>query len=903
MTRPRQRSWLAWLILSLTLWGAEAWSASRGISVVLRQSDAPDAPVVDTVELYSESYALVIGNDEYTNGWPRLSNAVRDAELIAAALADKGFEVELLKNLDSAELSRAFKRFFILKGDNPDARLFIWYAGHGATVDGEGYLIPVDAPVPSKGAAFKFASIALRDFGTYMRQAVSKHAYAVFDSCFAGTVFTAQRAIPPAAITRATTQPVRQFLTSGDAEQTVSDDGTFRELFIRAIDGEERSDLNGDGYVTASELGMFLGDRVTNLTQSLQTPRYGKLRDKNFDRGDFVFTLPEGVAAAAADAGGGAEVTAEITFWNSIKNSDNAAEFDAYLSQYPNGSFAALALVKKSSLEKRVDKAASRVEPRERFSVIFIDSDMEATKVANVRQTPFPTAPLVGRLQPGDRVWVLGQARTRGGIWYKIAKDGSELGFVYAPLLAAVSRDDVRVDVEPRLFEVSLEPDTGTAAGEGTARMPVDDRNESPGSERVGFVVEDLMDLPVSSTGTGTPASMERPGTSGSDEPASATRTVRVDSGISNSVKKQLDNKNISKIDEIQTARTFPMEPPAVVKEPSTGGGEPSAAGGKAPSAGVDTEPSADVDTEPSAGAGKEPSADVDREPSAGVGKEPPAAIVEEPPDSVQEESVVAGVRSGPMARSASTTRTVTPSLSGKESPAKVGDEPIGSGEPAGGFPEDPSTGEKESPVHVVRDEKPAEERKVAMIDRKSEPAPVSEYIRRYIAAAASGNPKAQLSLAYMYETGEQVDKSPAEAVRWYRMAAKQGEVPAMISLAVMFERGEGVEADPVESVRWFREAAERGNADAQQSLGYYYETGTGVVRDIREAARWYEKAAVQGKIAAQNNLGRLYQLGQGVEKDLDKAIYWYEKAAAQGSKAARDNLSELVPDHYGEAR
>jgi hypothetical protein len=70
----------------------------------------------------------------------------------------------------------------ILKGDDPTARLFIWFAGHGATVDGEGYLIPVDAPVPSKGAAFKYSSIALRDFGTYMRQAVSKDVYAVFDS-------------------------------------------------------------------------------------------------------------------------------------------------------------------------------------------------------------------------------------------------------------------------------------------------------------------------------------------------------------------------------------------------------------------------------------------------------------------------------------------------------------------------------------------------------------------------------------------------------------------------------------------------------------------------------------------------------------------------------------------------
>ena len=243
-------------------------AASRGVSVNLRASEKKDAPISDNVELYANSHALVIGIDDYNNGWPKLSNAVADAKAIASELESKGFDVELHIDLGSAELDTVFKRFFILKGADPTARLFIWFAGHGATVDGEGYLIPKDAPTPQKGAEFKFASIALRDFGTFMRQAVSKHVYAVFDSCFAGTVFTAQRALPPQAITRATTLPVRQFLTSGDSDQTVSDDGAFRELFLRAINGDERADANGDGYVTASELGMFLGDRVTNLTQA-----------------------------------------------------------------------------------------------------------------------------------------------------------------------------------------------------------------------------------------------------------------------------------------------------------------------------------------------------------------------------------------------------------------------------------------------------------------------------------------------------------------------------------------------------------------------------------------------------------------------------------------------------------
>ena len=276
-------------------------AASRGINVTLKASEAQGAPDAGTVRLYGSSHALVIGIDDYTGGWPDLSNAVKDAKLVAKELERKGFEVSLRTNLTSSRMEKAFKEFFILKGEDPNARLFVWYAGHGHTMGGEGFLVPADAPRPNVGARFRFSALSMRRFGEYVRLAQSKHAFAVFDSCFAGTVFNSQRSTPPPAITRATTLPVRQFLTSGDAEQKVSDDGMFRKLFVRALKGEERADANGDGYVTASEVGMFLGDRMTNLTRSRQTPRYGKLNDEDFDRGDFVFVLP-GRAVASRPA-------------------------------------------------------------------------------------------------------------------------------------------------------------------------------------------------------------------------------------------------------------------------------------------------------------------------------------------------------------------------------------------------------------------------------------------------------------------------------------------------------------------------------------------------------------------------------------------------------------------------
>ncbi len=118
---------------------------TRGISVKLRASEASDEPVVEEVDLYSKSHALVIGIDEYQKqAWPRLSQAVADAKKIASALETRGFDVTLALNLKSGALGAALKNFFIKKGRDPDARLLVWYAGHGHTQYQVGYIIPAD---------------------------------------------------------------------------------------------------------------------------------------------------------------------------------------------------------------------------------------------------------------------------------------------------------------------------------------------------------------------------------------------------------------------------------------------------------------------------------------------------------------------------------------------------------------------------------------------------------------------------------------------------------------------------------------------------------------------------------------------------------------------------------------
>ncbi|MDX8396539.1 MAG: caspase family protein [Mariprofundaceae bacterium] len=358
--------------LCLMMFASNVDASSRGVTVKLKASESISAKVIGEQQLYTDSYALVIANNDYDH-WSSLNGAIKDGRLIADALRKKGFQVTFKTNLGSTQLENTLKRFFIKKGANPDARLFVWYAGHGHTLKGEGFLVPTDAPLPTKNKAavaeFRLHALPLRRFEEYVRSAESKHAYSIFDSCFSGTIFMSQRSMPPAAITQATTLPVRQFLSSGGVDQQVSDDGKFRKMFLRALNGDGKGDANGDGYLTASEIGMFMKNKITNLTNGHQTPNYGKLNDEDYDRGDFVFVLPQ-LAADQSEQKLVARVapikptepsraTLDLEYWNSIKSSQNTDMYRSYLESFPSGQFTKIAKLKIGVLKKKRNNYSS----------------------------------------------------------------------------------------------------------------------------------------------------------------------------------------------------------------------------------------------------------------------------------------------------------------------------------------------------------------------------------------------------------------------------------------------------------------------------------------------------------------------------------------------------------------
>ena len=268
------------------------------IAVLNAQSVVLQNEKGESIQLYNKSYALVIGVSNYTNGWPTLTGVMKDVSDVKSVLESQGFQVVTVLDPKHEELINAYRDFINHYGLDPENRLIIYFAGHGHTIKatyGEemGYIVPADAPNPNKDKNdFLTKAMAMQQIEVFAKQIQSKHALFLFDACFSGSIFAVSRAIPEN-ISYKTAKPVRQFITSGSADETVPDESIFKSQFVDGIEGE--ADVNKDGYVTGTELGEFLQEKVVNYSKGSQHPQYGKIRNPNLDKGDFVFISPNTV--------------------------------------------------------------------------------------------------------------------------------------------------------------------------------------------------------------------------------------------------------------------------------------------------------------------------------------------------------------------------------------------------------------------------------------------------------------------------------------------------------------------------------------------------------------------------------------------------------------------------------
>lgn len=127
--------------------------------------------------------ALVIGNSNYTS-MGVLNNAVNDAQDMAQVLRSLGFDVISGVNLNKRQMNEKVSLFDkkLSQGNKEETIGLFYYAGHGLEVEGDNYLVPIDAYMEYQEDA-KFEGTPLNRITSRMKYSKNRMNIVILDAC------------------------------------------------------------------------------------------------------------------------------------------------------------------------------------------------------------------------------------------------------------------------------------------------------------------------------------------------------------------------------------------------------------------------------------------------------------------------------------------------------------------------------------------------------------------------------------------------------------------------------------------------------------------------------------------------------------------------------------------------
>jgi len=279
--------------------------------------------------------ALVIGNSTYAEA--PLLNPVNDARDMAKALRGLGFEVIIRENQSQEGMNEAAREFGDRLGEGM-VGLF-YYAGHGMQVKGKNYLIPVQSGIKREDEV-PFRAFDVNQLLAKMESAHNGLNLVVLDAC--------------------RNNPFERSFRSGEEGLAPMDAPTGTLIAYAAKPGTKSkdSDASGNNGLYTGTLLKYINTmpylKIEELLKKvrLDVKKASGEQQATWEEGglenDFCFSgcglspnLPPALAPIPVPALDNTRI--ELEFWNSVKDSDNPADFQAYLQQYPSGKFAALA--------------------------------------------------------------------------------------------------------------------------------------------------------------------------------------------------------------------------------------------------------------------------------------------------------------------------------------------------------------------------------------------------------------------------------------------------------------------------------------------------------------------------------------------------------------------------------
>jgi hypothetical protein len=262
-------------------------ATNKDSSYAAVKSDVDDLPAIKT-RPNKNSYAIVIGIEQYRQKLPKADFAVSDAKLVSEYLTKvMGFPEENIVTLTNEHASKSdFEKYFekwLSNNAEKDSTIFIYYSGHGApnTKTGDAYLVPYDGD-PS---FIEQTGYPLRKLYESLNKLPAKEIIVALDSCFsgAGGRSVLAKGARPLVMNLQSNMVLSKNMTvmsasAGDQISSTYDEkghGLFTYFMLKGIKNEDV--VKPDGFIKMDDLFGYIKPQVERIARKQynneQTPQ------------------------------------------------------------------------------------------------------------------------------------------------------------------------------------------------------------------------------------------------------------------------------------------------------------------------------------------------------------------------------------------------------------------------------------------------------------------------------------------------------------------------------------------------------------------------------------------------------------------------------------------------------
>ncbi len=281
--------------------------------------------------LAAERYALLIGNADYEDAEP-LENPLNDIDLVGEALERVEFDVTRVTDVDHLGMLSALNNFTRLAEKAEDPVLFVYFSGYAVQIDGDNFLLPVDASGRTV-TGLRNRSLSVAEITKTLRGLGKGLKVVLFDAAHENP-FPTLRDIPDGLAEPKDAGDVHYAYAA--APGTAYDyEGTpispFASAFVDAV----------------SIPGIVLEDAFRKVGEIVKERSKGRQEtwQSDADYGKFALSPKDDKVDEA-----------EIAFYEFASLADNREAYDRYLGRYPEGIFASVAKRKIDLLGKRFSR-------------------------------------------------------------------------------------------------------------------------------------------------------------------------------------------------------------------------------------------------------------------------------------------------------------------------------------------------------------------------------------------------------------------------------------------------------------------------------------------------------------------------------------------------------------------